>query len=177
MALFSWQTRTTLTVVTSRGRVRRPAAEDYYAYRFDCEIDGADVVDDLPPMLHMKLEVALKKRSLERIEARRGVRAPRAPRWCCVSTHVDRGLARSLARSLTISFFVVFAPAARRGARRPPPLRPRWAGGVEPNTHIYTATIVRSRCAGRSRGRGGQWMCMMCIYIGIGFCLCPYATE
>ena len=42
--------------------------QDYYSYRYDCEMGDDQIVADLPPMLQMKLEIAIKKKPLERIE-------------------------------------------------------------------------------------------------------------
>ena len=46
--------------------------QDYYTYKFERSVEGARVLDDLPPLLQMKLEVALKKATIERLEIFKG---------------------------------------------------------------------------------------------------------
>lgn len=47
--------------------------QDYYSYKFDCDFDGESIMEDLPPMLQMKLEVALKKHMIQRVTIFQGI--------------------------------------------------------------------------------------------------------
>jgi hypothetical protein len=42
--------------------------QDFYSYKFDCDMDGEGIMEDLPALLQMKLEVALKKHTIARVE-------------------------------------------------------------------------------------------------------------